>query len=72
MSGHDWVGKGYNEGYLTESEIRPLMSKALAKLDNNGFCEVVLGGLSRLGRCHTQNFSQGLIESRVVLRCLRH
>ena len=36
MSGHDWVGKGYNEGYLTESEIRPLMSKALAKLDNNG------------------------------------
>ncbi len=36
MSGHDWVGKGYDEGYLTESEIRPLMSKALAKLDING------------------------------------
>ncbi len=36
MSGHDWVGKGYNEGYLTESEIRPLMSEALAKVDLDG------------------------------------
>lgn len=36
MSGHDWVGKGYDEGYLTESEIRPLMSAALAKVDLNG------------------------------------
>ncbi|MBE9478917.1 MAG: DUF2088 domain-containing protein [Chloroflexi bacterium] len=36
MSGHDWVGKGNDEGYLTESEIRPLMSEALAKVDLNG------------------------------------
>ncbi len=36
MSGHDWVGKGYDEGYLTESEIRLLMSEALAKVELNG------------------------------------
>ena len=36
MSGHDWVGKGNDEGYLTESEIHPLMAEALAKVDLNG------------------------------------
>ena len=36
MSGHDWVGKGYDESYLTESEIRLLMSEALAKVELNG------------------------------------
>ena len=36
MSGHDLVGKGYDEGFLTESEVRALMSEALAKVDLNG------------------------------------
>ena len=36
MSGHDWVGKGYDEGFLTESEVRALMSEAFAKIDLNG------------------------------------
>lgn len=36
MSGHDLVGKGYDEGFLTESELRSLMSEALAKVDLNG------------------------------------
>lgn len=36
MSGHDFFGKGCDEGFLTESEIRALMSAALAKVDLNG------------------------------------
>ena len=36
MSGHDLVGKGYDEGFLTESEVRALMSEAFAKIDLNG------------------------------------
>ncbi len=36
MSGHDFFGNGCDEGFLTESEIRPLMSAALAKVDLNG------------------------------------
>jgi nickel-dependent lactate racemase len=36
MSGYDFFGKGCDEGFLTESEIRALMSAALAKVDLNG------------------------------------
>ncbi|MES0344755.1 MAG: lactate racemase domain-containing protein [Anaerolineales bacterium] len=36
MSGHDLVGKGYDEDFLTESEVRALMSEALAKVNLNG------------------------------------
>jgi nickel-dependent lactate racemase len=36
MSDRDWVGKGYNEGYLTESEVRALASEAFAEADLDG------------------------------------
>lgn len=36
MSDRDWVGKGYNEGYLTESEVRTLASEALAQANLDG------------------------------------
>jgi nickel-dependent lactate racemase len=36
MSDRDWVGKGYDEGYLTESEVRALASEALAQADLDG------------------------------------
>jgi len=36
MKDRDWVGKGYNEGHLTESEVRALASEALAQADLDG------------------------------------